>query len=203
MKSKEITFWDHKSINGFEQLLEELDLPNSDKVYWELLKGKPLHPVLFAQLMDVPIYKAHEIIKLYGETNRDGNITGYVGLSLNKTAHQLNFDNKSLYAWCAMDTILLPRYLMHRWEIISKDPITGNPVKLSISDNLLEWTKPVPIFISWIEKADSCDIRSSFCQYSNFFENELSANKWRIKNPTGNIYPVEQFFSNSSGSKCC
>lgn len=203
MKSKEITFGDHKSINGFEQLLEELDLPNSDKVYWELLKGKPLHPVLFAKLMDVPINKAHEIIQLYGETNKEGDITGYLGLSLNKTAHQLNFDNKSLYAWCAMDTILLPRYLIHRWEIISKDPITGNHVKLSISDNLLEWTKPVPVFISWMEKADSCDIRSSFCQYSYFFESELSANKWQIKNPIANIYPVEQFFSGSSGMKCC
>jgi len=203
MESKEITFGDHKSITSFEKLLEELNLPNSDKVYWELLNGKPLHPVHFSKLMDVSFDKALEIIQVYGETNEEGDITGYLGLSLSKTAHQLNFANKSLYAWCAMDTILLPRYLMHRWEIILKDPITDNPVKLSISDNLLEWTKPVPIFISWVEKADSCDIRSSFCQYSYFFESELSANKWRIKNPAGNIYPVEPFFSNSSGFKCC
>ena len=203
MKKQEIIFDGHQFVNGFEKMLKEMNLPNSDKVYWELLKGRPLPRGRFSEVTDVPIDKAHQIIQQYGEVNKEGEIVGYLGLSLNKTVHQLNFDNKTLYAWCAMDSILLPRYLMHRWEIISIDPITDIPVKLSISDNLLEWTRPVPLFISWVEKADSCDIKSSFCRHSFFFGSEDAANKWLEKNPLGKISKVEDFFSNSSGFKCC
>ena len=72
MKKQEIIFDGHQFVNGFEKMLKEMNLPNSDKVYWELLKGRPLPRGRFSEVMDVPIDKAHQIIQQYGEVNKEG-----------------------------------------------------------------------------------------------------------------------------------
>jgi alkylmercury lyase len=54
-----------------------------------------------------------------------------------------------------------------------------------------------------MEKADSCNIRNSFCNHSHFFANDKTAHKWLEANPSGQISKVEDFFPFSAGAGCC
>ena len=96
-------------------------------------------------------------------------------------------DGITIYTWCAADTFIFPRYLDFTAQVESKDPISGEIVKLSVNGDYLEWTDPVPLYISSMDMADSCDIRNSFCNHTHFFVSKENANLWLENNPEGKI----------------
>jgi alkylmercury lyase len=156
-------------IEQFESLVNELGRNGSEKVYAHLLKGEPLSVSLFAEFFHLGTDKAEKILTSYAEVDDQGRVAGFFGLSLVPTPHKLTVKGKVLYTWCAMDAIILPQLLLLEALIESVDPLNGQRIQLSVNEDYLEWTDPVPLYISWMEKADSCNIRSSFCNHSHFF----------------------------------
>lgn len=106
MEKKEINF--DPATSQFKHVLNKLGLNGSEKIYAHLLTGEPLPIRLSAQLLKVDIDEAEKVIASYGEVDIQGNVTGFLGLSLVPTSHKLILNNKTLYTWCAADTILLP-----------------------------------------------------------------------------------------------
>lgn len=201
MEKKEISFY--SATSHFEYVLNELGLNRSEKIYAHLLKGEPLPISLFTQLLKVDVDEAERVIASYGEVDNQGNVTGFLGLSLVPTSHKLIINNKTLYTWCAADTILLPQFLSFSALIESKDPVSGQRVQLAVNDDFLDWTDPVPLYISWIEKTDCCHIRQSFCQHSHFFASQETAVRWLAENPDAKISNVEDFFTFCRGGRGC
>lgn len=203
MKNEEVEFISGAKIRDMEEMLTEMGLENSEDVYRHLLKGEPMSFAQFMDLLGMSAAEAEEILMLYGEVNSQNEVVGFLGISLFETKHKMLVEDKTIYTWCAADTLLFLRFLGFSAKVESRDPVNGELVKLSVNEDYLEWTDPVPLYISWMEKADSCDIRNSFCSHSHFFGSEDNANKWLYENPMGKISKVEDFFSYPAGFGCC
>jgi alkylmercury lyase len=204
MKKEEISLKTGGKINGIESLFSEMGLEKSYGVHQHLLTGNPMTMDQFVEIMQVPLSEARELISLHGELDEKNMIVGFIGISLLETKHKMFVNGINIYTWCAADTILFPGYLGFSAIVESIDPISNEIVKLSVSEYSLDWTEPIPLFISLVDKANSCDIRNSFCNNSFFFSSKENADKWLENNPGANIGRVEDILTTgNSNSICC
>lgn len=203
MNKQDISFTENGKFKSLEEVFAEMDLMGVEKAYDLLLKGKPLTAESLSQIINKTLEETKAIISTYGEVDQHEKIVGLMGITLVETSHKLSVGDQVVYTWCAADTLLFPRFLGFSALVESKDPINNELVKLSVKEDYLEWTDPVPLYISWMEKADSCDIRNSFCSHSHFFASDKTSQKWLEENPAGKISKVEDFFSYPAGIGCC
>lgn len=203
MNQEKISFTTEGKIRDIGEMLTEMDLDRSDQVYRHLLSGKSMSVEHFAHLLSKSLSEAKEILVHHGELSKENEVVRFLGISLVETQHKLILDNQIIYTWCAADTLLFPSFLDFSAKVESKDPISGEIVKLSVNGDHLKWTDPVPIYISSVDKADSCDIRNSFCNHTHFFASEQNAKIWLETNPEANISSVDEFFDKKSGMSCC
>lgn len=203
MQKEQISFTSGGKIRDLGEMLSKIGLDQSEEVYRHLLKGEHLSIQNFANLLGKSASESEEILSLHGEVNELNQIVGFLGISLIETNHKMIVDGITIYTWCAADTFIFPRYLDFTAQVESKDPISGEIMKLSVNGDYLEWTDPVPLYISSMDMADSCDIRNSFCNHTHFFVSKENANLWLENNPEGKISLLEDFISFSGGSRCC
>lgn len=137
--------------------------------------------------------EAEKIAKLYGEKNDKAEIIGFLGLTLAPTQHKMILRDKVLFAWCA-DALLLPAYLSIAVRVESIDPVSKQLVQLSLNEDFLEWTDPVPLYISWVDKIDTGNLRKTMCHRTHFFASEGTASEWQKENMGEAILNVEDFF---------
>lgn len=190
-------------IQQYESLLNALGRSGSEKVYAHLLKGEPLPIKLFSELLLVDVDEAKKILATYGEADDQGRVAGFLGLSLITGQHKLMVKGKALYTCCAMDAVMLPQILLFEAVIESEDPVNGQAIQLSVNEDFLDWTDPVPLYISWEEKAGSDYSRQNFCDHSHFFGSQETAEEWLAKNKDTAISNVEEFFTFSRGGRGC
>jgi len=188
-------------------MLSEIQLDDNNfivNVQRELLKGNPLPKTTFYALIDATKEKADSLLELLGELNENDEITAFSGLSITPTNHKFIVQGKTLYTWCALDAILFTEWLDVSSQIISQDPIDNSLIELNIDCDHLVSSNPYPIFLSLVEKMDSCNIRGSFCNHVFFFASEQTAKQWLDSNANGKILTLEDLFeSNKIGLKCC
>lgn len=192
----------------FKNQLSEMGISEHEEfipeVQKELLKGKPSTKQDYYRLTNLTKDKADEVLKKLGETDERGNIVAFAGLSVTPTNHRFVVNGKTLYTWCVVDAILFSEWLDVSSHILTNDPIDHSPIELSIESDHLMWSDPFPLFVSWVETMDTCDIRGSFCNHVSFFASETTANQWLEDHPEGKILTLEEFFnSDKFGMKCC
>lgn len=66
------------------------------------------------------------------EIDGDGNIIG-AALTSTKTPHAIRLGDRQLYAWCALDTLLIPGLVGKPADVESNCPVTGETIRLQIS----------------------------------------------------------------------
>jgi alkylmercury lyase len=181
-------------IKQLDSWLAELGIPSANKVYEKLMKGNHIPFTEFSGLLGVSGKDAEKIATLCGEKNDKAQIIGFLGLTLAPTQHKIILRDKILFAWCAADTLLFPGFLSFSATIESIDPVSKQTVKLAINEDYLEWTDPVPLYISWVNKIDPRNIRESMCHRTHFFASEESATDWHKQNEDASILKVEDFF---------
>lgn len=188
-------------------LYSEFEIKNNDfilNVFRELLKGKPITQDRYHEIVNLPKEKANGVLAKLGETDNQGNLVAFSGLSLIPTEHQFIVNGKKLYTWCVVDAILFAEWLDVEANVHSIDPIDRSSIELQINGGQLLWTKPYPLFISWVESIDTGNIRDSFCNHVSFFASEKTTRQWIKNNPEGKILTLEDFFSSENiGLKCC
>lgn len=190
-------------IQQLESLLNELGRSGSEKLYARLIKGEPLPIKLFAEFLQVDVDEAKKILATYGEADDQGRVAGFLGLSLVPRQHKLIVKGKTLYTCCAMDAVVLPQLLLFEAVIESEDSLNGQGIQLSVNEDFLDWTDPVPLFISWMEKTGSGHCRHNFRNHSHFFGSQETAEEWQAKNRDTEISNVEEFFTFSRGGRSC
>lgn len=127
----------------------------------------------------------------------DERIVGYWGLSLTPTPHQINFQNREFYAWCAWDTLFLPEVLGEPASIRSTCPVTSTPITMLVSATGVENLDPPTAVVSFVLPPASeidADIVNSFCHYVHFFADEQVAAEWAGQHEGAFIVSVEDAF---------
>ena len=120
----------HKAIKAHEDFVaadpEQFRL--SLALFRLLAAGKPVSPEALATSLQRSLQEVQTLLHSADiRVDQAGNIIGH-GLSLVPTPHQLHLGEQTLYAWCALDTLVFPALLGRAARVISSCPVTGRTI---------------------------------------------------------------------------
>ena len=185
---------------SFKNLFESIDKekwPLFLKVQKQLLGGNPLDVEIVANILCVSVEETTQIVRQFGETNQDGKVVAFAGISIIPTPHSFKVNGKQLYTWCAADAVIFPLFLDISAEIESTDPMNGEPITLSIKGKTIKAIQPETAFISWVDNRDINNIRTTICNRIHFFISENTAKKWQRQNSDAKVLPVKELLEHS------
>jgi alkylmercury lyase len=181
-----------------------------------LATGQPVAPQDIASTLDMPVEEV--IAALRGFTDIEYNQEGHVvaaGLSLNPTPYRLQINHQTLFAWCALDTLMYPVLLQQAMQVGSKCPVTGIPVRLTVTPTQIMHLMPANTVVSMVAPTASMarrGTRKSFCDLVLFISSMRAATTWRSSHPEATILTVEEAYELGrvlarrrldSGQSCC
>ncbi|MBM0224375.1 organomercurial lyase [Micromonospora sp. ATA51] len=158
---------------------------------WRLLaEGTPVTASALAGRLGLPEQQVAGAIDgvLAGTHHQDnqGRIIAFWGLSLPEmpSPHRLTVDGKTLYAWCAPDTLWLPRVLGKTIAVQSSLETTGQPILLLIGPNGIEEISVGGAVLSFVRARSKSvgdtvpAVLSSYCHDQLFFPSGQAARHW-------------------------
>lgn len=114
--------------------------------------------------------------------NDEGDVIGFWGLTARPVSpHLIVIDGKDRYAWCAWDTLFLPRLLGRTVQVRSRCPKTEQTIALTINAERVLATSPEDIVISMVvpdKSAFQNDVVSNFCHHIHFFPDTRTGRAW-------------------------
>lgn len=122
---------------------------------------------------------------------------GFWGLSVAEIPpHEITLDGHKLWAWCAWDTLFLPRRLGASLDVQSVCPVTGRTISLRVSPNAVESVEPEDVVVSFLEPSRpfDADVIGSFCHYVHFFANRGAGEKWTSEHPGTFLFSLGEAF---------
>ncbi len=171
--------------DSFTKLSEE-EQELSLAIYHGLEKGNPLkiEDLVSATTLDKFTVKA--IIKKWPAIFYDSNqhIIGYWGLAIQEMGHKIELNDKTLYGWCAWDTLFIPQLIEKDAVIRSTDHLTKEEVVIEIDRNGNLLAGDDDIYISMLtvdEKSIQEDVVTTFCHFVHFFKSKSSGVDWISK----------------------
>lgn len=145
-------------------------------------EGEPFGAEQLAERVDLPVEEVATHLDNWPMVQRDnhGRVVGFVGLSLQPTSHVLEVDGRTLYAWCALDTLYLPELLGRPARIRSTAPETGEIITLAVDGSTVRDVSPEGAVMTLHEVGgiDLQDVVGTFCCYVHFFVSEHAASAW-------------------------
>jgi alkylmercury lyase len=166
-----------------------------------LVEGQPASMETISQAIGLPpdlavdghLVAAGTVSYLFpsAEFEADGRLTG-LGLSLSHTPHEvlLQGRNRVLYAWCALDALLLPTLVGENAHINSPCHATGQPVTVAVGPEDAERIQPSSAVVSFMTETDPEDLRASGCNNQHFFISAEAAAPWLAEHPQAFAVPV-------------
>src|SRR2546428_14027140 len=103
-------------------------------LYRELAKGQPVDAAQVGRALGVAPAEARgflnrDSIKLFVYTDDEGRVLGFGGLAAAPMHHRLEGAGRTMWTWCAWDSLFIPEILGKRARVVSPDPDTGEVVQ--------------------------------------------------------------------------
>jgi alkylmercury lyase len=128
------------------------------------------------------------------ERDDQGRLVG-LALTLRPTRHRFTVDERTLYAWCASDTLMFPVILGRPGLVESTCPQTERPIHVELTPDGIEHLDPPEAIVSAVRPTGTlADVRTATCQHGHFFSSPAAAARWANEHRGGYIYPVEEAF---------
>jgi alkylmercury lyase len=111
--------------------------------------------------------------------------------------HKLRIGGRTLFAWCAWDTLFLPALLGTCADVVSACQASGASVRLSVSPEALESADPAELQVSFVlPQAEElrADVITRFCHFVHFFRSRRDAEPWLAAHPGTLLLPLEDAF---------
>jgi alkylmercury lyase len=181
-----------------ERLSEQLQCEQEDlciQIIRQVTRGKPVVPAALQTALQVSRDElGHRLTNLPDtEFDPQGNIVGW-GVTLVPTRHRFEIDGKSLFTWCAFDTVLFPPSLRAEAWVQSTCPVTGHPITfVATPEGTIKDLTPVSSVMSLIIPIERSEcVRGTFCEQSLFFESEQAASTWLTAHPEAVLLSIEE-----------
>jgi alkylmercury lyase len=160
--------------------------------------GHPVTPERLASALQMTAEQVAEVLAGLAdlEVDQSGNVVGW-GLTLIPTPHRFQVNGHTFYTWCALDALTYPALLRLPASVESSCPVSGAPVKLSITPAGVHDLAPSSAVVSVVipGQGSACDgDRGSFCTRSLFFRSRRDALTWRASSPTARLLSVAEAF---------
>ena len=174
----------------------------------ELTKGEPVSKEHASEVLGVPEEQIAKMFKAIdasnGQFDDQGNFVGMV-LTLKPTRHSFRVNGNDMYAWCSLDTILLPGILEAEGEIESTDPVTGETIRLTVTADQVVIVEPAgavtSIFVPGKTPTETKDgqpvigAESKVCRSMLFYASRESAEQALENFPNIAIFTIEEAFN--------
>jgi alkylmercury lyase len=187
------------AINRARPELTELDQGIWLALYRQLGNGQPVAPRELAAVIGLPESEIEARLKGWPGVHRDqkGRVVGFSGLTVvEMPPHELVLDGRTLWAWCAWDTLFLPRRLDATLDVKSRCPTTGQQISLRVGPDGVKAVEPAEVVVSFLEPSrpfDS-DVVASFCHYIHFFVDADAGEKWTAERPRTFLISLDDAF---------
>lgn len=189
-----------KAYDAIPREALELDLRLTVKTIQALAEGNPVSPERLAKLWEMPFDQVRSILDqalAAGRVELDiqGNLVAGV-LSLIPTPHRISMDGKRLYAWCAYDAVYIPGVVAKSAQITSRDPETGDLIKISITPSGVARIRPESTVVSVVGPYEDTQggARSPRCSQMRFFGSRSSADQWLQDRSGISVLSVEDVY---------
>jgi alkylmercury lyase len=128
------------------------------------------------------------------ERDDQGRLVG-LALTLRPTTHRFTVAGRTLFAWCASDTLMLPVVLGRPALVESSCPQTGQTIRIAVTPDGVERIEPSDAVVTAVRPAGRVtDVRSATCDHGHFFSSIAATAAWIDAHPGGHVYPVEEAF---------
>lgn len=170
----------------------------------ELTGGEPVTASRLARALGASVDQAEHYLQDSGFSplvyrDEQGSAIGFFGLSTVSTDHRFAVNGRTLWAWCAADTLFLPELLGTTAKVESKDPETAETIRLTVSPTAVESSQPDGLLVSmnspetW-ETTSAVRIVATACHYIHFFGSAESGERWTSNHPNTVLVPLEEAF---------
>jgi hypothetical protein len=136
-----------------------------------------------------------EELNAAGRIRRDeaGRVIGSAGLSVVTDRHEIEFEGRRFWTWCAYDILGIFGALRATGTAASRSPATARPITIQFRDGRPE-TPGVVLFRPSDSLAASCtSVYEEWCPNSNFFEDAASARAWSASHKLeGRVLSLEE-----------
>ena len=156
-------------------------------LYRLLAVGEPVSTERLAGRAGRPLEWVRELLDSWPGVYRDehGFVVGFWGLAIRQMPHRLEIGGRTLYAWCAWDTLFLPEILRGRAAVTSACPMTGETVSLEVDASGVHRVNPDSAVLSFLRPDGPFDgdVIRSFCHFVHFFASHEVATQWVERHP--------------------
>src|SRR2546426_4905504 len=114
--------------------------------------------------------------------------------------HRFRIDGRTLYTWCAWDSLFIPVILHREAEVESLAPGSTARVRLRVAADRVKDVQPPSAVMSFLLpsaqtfQADALKAMASFCHYIFFFPNQDAAAAWTKSHPDTTVISVSDAF---------
>jgi len=174
-------------------------------LYRALAHGRPLDTQAIAEALGTPPEVAAERIArdplrafAYVE---EGHLVGFGGLAVAPMHHEFRVAGRTLWTWCAWDSLFIPAVLDQAADVSSPDPQTHETVRLRVSPTGIEHVTPSSAVVSFLlpDEGDfaqsTANVMGNFCHHVFFFASATSAEHWRAAHPGTFFYTPQDAFA--------
>jgi alkylmercury lyase len=171
-------------------------------LYRELAKGRAVDADQLARSLavsagEIRALLQQDAIKAFIHPDADGRILGFGGLAAAPMHHRFEVQGRTLWTWCAWDSLFIPEILGRPARVTSPDPETREIVRLIVTPDRLESVAPAGAVVSFVQleaemfRTTAANVMQNFCHFVFFFASRSSGESWVAKNPGTFLYSVE------------
>jgi len=127
----------------------------------------------------------------------EGRVVGTWGLAIPEMGHRFQVEgSKPISAWCALDPFLIVPAIRRTARVESKDPVSGEPVTMTVTPEGIKDLSPASAVVSFIapDKPFDSDVIASFCEYVLNFASRESAERWASEREGIILLPAAEAF---------
>ena len=154
-------------------------------LYRLLAEGEPVEAGLLADRAQMTREEIERALAEWSGIFTDGQnrVIGYIGLSIRPMPHRLRVGGRTLFAWCALDTLFLPELLGESVDVESRCPTTAEPITLTVGGTEVSGVRPAEAVLSYLHRTEPLDqnLIDTFCHYIHFFANPDVAADWTAR----------------------
>ena len=172
-------------------------------LYRELAKGQPVGAAQLAAALKISAAKAGELLQrssLRSLTYPDdhGRVLGFGGLAAAPMHHKFQVNGRTLWTWCAWDSLFIPELLDATAHVESPDPESGEVVRLEVGPHGVTAVEPESAVVSFLLPDASefdksaANIMATFCNFVFFFASRESGERWVAKHRGTFLYSLTE-----------
>ena len=175
------------------------------EIYRQLAQGEPVLRSELAEALEAPPDTVDELLehpnlRSLTYTDKQGRIIGFGGLAVREMPHRFRIDGRTLYTWCAWDSLFIPVILGLEAEVESPAPGSTVRVRLRVAPDGVERVQPPSAVMSFLLpsaqtfQADALKAMAVFCHFIFFFPDSDSAAEWTKGHPDTTVISISDAF---------